>query len=144
MTSHVPEANGAEPRSPDAPGVVTLTCPLTVDQALRRVVAQLEKLGVELFAVIDHSGEAGEVGLTMPDTKLVIFGNPRGGTPLMLAHPLIALDLPLKLLLWAADDRVFVSYNEPSYLSQRYELSENEGNAVRIVEAIAQAVVSDS
>ena len=93
--------------------------------------------------MIDHSGEAAEVGLTMPDTKLVIFGSPRGGTPLMLAHPLIALDLPLKLLLWENTVRcVFVSYNAPGYLATRYELSEHEAVALRVVETVARTIAS--
>lgn len=128
----------------ESPGVVTLSCPISVDEALTRVVAQIEKLGVELFAVIDHSGEAVEVGLSMPETKLVIFGNPKGGTPIMVAHPLIALDLPLKLLIWeTAEHSVFVSYNTPGYLGDRYGLSEPEIAALSAVEAIARIVVSD-
>jgi uncharacterized protein (DUF302 family) len=124
-------------------GVVTLASRVRVDQVLRRVVTQLDQLGLELFAVIDHSGEAAKVGLMMPDTKLVIFGNPKGGTPLMLAHPLIALDLPLKLLLWeTADHNTFVSYNAPSYLAERYRLSTHEADAIRVVETIARSVVS--
>ena len=121
------------------PGVVTLACAVGVDQALRRAVAELEARGLEVFAVVDHSGEAAEVGLTMPDTKLMIFGSPRAGTPLMLEHPLLALDLPLKLLIWEADDaRVFVSYNDPGYLANRYQLSEPETAALRGVEVIAR------
>jgi uncharacterized protein (DUF302 family) len=123
--------------------VITLACSGGVDQLLHRVVALVEGIGLEVFSVIDHSGEATEVGLTMPDTKLVIFGNPRGGTPLMLAHPLIALDLPLKVLLW--EDRsghVFVSHNAPDYFATRYALSENETEALRAVETVARAVAS--
>ena len=125
-------------------GVVTLACAVGVDQALRRAVGELEARGLEVFAVVDHSGEAAEVGLTMPDTKLMIFGSPRAGTPLMLEHPLLALDLPLKLLIWEADDaRVFVSYNDPGYLANRYQLSEPETAVLRGVEVIACVVVSD-
>jgi uncharacterized protein (DUF302 family) len=129
----------------DRRGVVSLPCPVAVDQLLRRVVVQLDKLDLELCAVVDHSGDAGEIGLTMPETKLVIFfGNPSLGTPLMLAHPLIALDLPLKLLIWETDDHhVFLSYNAPSYLADRYGLSEQETEPLRVVETIAQAVISD-
>ena len=139
-----PEDNGHEPRALALPGVITLESSFSVDKLLRRVVAHVQSLGLEIFTVIDHSGEADEVGLTMPDTKLVLFGNPRGGTPLMLAHPLVALDLPLKLLIWtSADDRVFLSYNAPTYLANRFELSKEETNVVGVVEAIARTVATD-
>ena len=119
--------------------MITLACSDSVDALLRRVVRLVEGLGLEVFSVIDHNGEAAEVGLTMPDTKLVIFGSPRGGTPLMLAHPLIALDLPLKVLLWENTDRcVFVTYNAPDYFATRYELSEHETVALRVVETVAR------
>jgi uncharacterized protein (DUF302 family) len=128
----------------DPQGVVSSSCPVGLDQLLRRVVVQLEKMDLELFAVIDHSGEASKVGLTMPETKLVIFGSPRGGTPLMLAHPLVALDLPLKLLIWESDEHhVFVSYNAPSYLADRYGLSEQETQPLRAVETIVRAVIAE-
>jgi uncharacterized protein (DUF302 family) len=123
--------------------VVTRACPVGVDQLLRRIVLQVEALGLQILAVIDHSGEAFDVGLNMPDTKLVLFGNPQAGTPLMRAHPLLALDLPLKLLIWESDDHdVFVTYNDPGYIADRYGLSPAETNALRVVEAITQSVVS--
>ena len=138
-----PDANGDEPAIPQSGSVVTLRCSGDVDQLFRAMVALVMGLGLEVFAVIDHSGEAAEVGLTMPDTKLVIFGNPRGGTPLMLAHPLLALDLPLKLLLWESNNgHVFVSYTAPSYLATTYKLSEQEADALRVVETVAQAIAS--
>ena len=128
----------------DAPGVTTLRASGRVDEVLQRAVAKLEGLGLEVFAVIDHSGEAAKIGLTMPDTKLVIFGNPKGGTPLMVAHPLVALDLPLKLLIWETEDHeAFVSYNTPGHLADRYGLNDGEAGALRAVDAIAQAVVSE-
>jgi uncharacterized protein (DUF302 family) len=136
--------NGRPPAPDDALGIVSCPAGVGVDQVLRRVLEHLDDLGLEVFAVIDHSGEAAKVGLTMPDTKLVVFGNPKGGTPLMVAHPLIALDLPLKLLIWeTADNDVFVSYNTPDYLAERYRLSRPETDAARIVEAIARSAVSD-
>jgi uncharacterized protein (DUF302 family) len=136
--------SASESRIGDGQGVVTLKCSVGVDQLLRRVVVQLDNHGLELFAVVDHSGEAGEVDLAIPETKLVIFfGNPRAGTPLLRTHPLIALDLPLKLLVWETDDHdVFVSYNAPSYLADRYGLSEQETQPLRVVDTIAQAVIS--
>jgi uncharacterized protein (DUF302 family) len=144
MTPQDPRVNDPTQSAHDVPGVVTLESPGGVDELLRRVVERVESLGLDIFTVIDHSGEADEVGLTMPDTKVVMFGNPRAGTPLMRAHPLIALDLPLKLLIWAGDDgRAFVSYNAPAYLSERFNLSSREAEALRVVENIARAVVAD-
>jgi len=76
-----------------------------------------------VFALIDHSGEAAKVGMKMRPTKLLIFGNPKGGTPLMLAAPSIAIDLPLKILIWEDEqEKVWVSYNTPEYLAERHGL----------------------
>jgi uncharacterized protein (DUF302 family) len=139
----IPETNGAAPKSGDARGVITRACPVGVDRLLRRIVVQVEALGLQVFAVIDHSGDAFEVGLDMPDTKLVLFGSPTAATPLIVAHPLLALDLPLKLLIWECDDHdVFVTYNDPGYLAERYRLSPAETNALRVIEAITQSVTS--
>ncbi|MDQ1382867.1 MAG: hypothetical protein QOG65_246 [Actinomycetota bacterium] len=144
MTPNAPGSNDHTPSAHTVSGVVTLERPGGVDELLRRVLARVESLGLDLFTVIDHSGKADEVGLTMPDTKVIMFGNPRVGTPLMRAHPLIALDLPLKLLIWAGDDdRAFLSYNAPGYLAERFDLSSREAAAVRVVEDIARAVVAD-
>jgi uncharacterized protein (DUF302 family) len=96
-----------------------------------------------LFAVIDHSGEANRVGLAMPDTKLVIFGSPTAGTPVMIAAPLAAVDLPLKLLVWEdSAGSVSVSYNSPAWLAERHHLSEEMGARFEPIEAISDAVVA--
>ena len=126
-----------------ASGVVTIPCGPTVEDALRRLTGLLEGKQLTVFAVVDHSGEAAKAGLTMPDTKLVIFGSPAAGTDVMVAAPLVALDLPLKLLLW--DDGaggVFVSYNTPEYLADRYGLAEEHTARLRPIVAIAEAVAS--
>jgi uncharacterized protein (DUF302 family) len=144
MAADIPAMHGDVPVAPDSPRVISLACAVSVDALLHRVVLQLEQRGLELFAVIDHSGAAAAVGLTMPGTKVVMFGNPKGGTPLMVSHPLIALDLPLKLLIWETKDgKTFVSYNAPSYLAVRFALTERESAVVQVAEAIALAVVSD-
>ncbi len=125
--------------------MVTYPSPLGIDQLLRKVVVHLERLGLQLFALIDHSGEAAEVGLAMPETKLVIFGSPKSGTPLMLEHPVLALDLPLKLLIReTADRRAFVSFQSPGDLAARYGLSAQEAAVLEVVEVIARAAVSDA
>lgn len=104
-------------------GIVTFPSNHSVDETVDRLTNILRSKEVTLFALIDHSGEAAKVGIKMPPTKLLIFGNPKGGTPLMLAAPSIALDLPLKILV--AEDtqgKVWISYNSPEYLKERYGL----------------------
>jgi uncharacterized protein (DUF302 family) len=104
-------------------GIVSQPSAHSVDATVERLQIMLHGKGVTLFAVIDHSGEAHKVGLPMPPTKLLIFGNPKGGTPLMLASPSIAIDLPLKILVAeGADGKVSISYNAPEYLQSRHNL----------------------
>jgi uncharacterized protein (DUF302 family) len=91
-----------------------------------------------VFALIDHSGEAENVGMKMPPTKLLIFGNPKAGTPLMLASPSIAIDLPLKILIWQdAHGKVWLSYNSPEFLIKRHGLPENLVPALAVVGTLA-------
>jgi uncharacterized protein (DUF302 family) len=123
------------------PGFVSVRSQHSVDEILARLTAFLTANGVKLFAVIDHSGEAAAAGLTMPPTKVVIFGNPKAGTPLMLAAPSIAIDLPLKLLI--AEDpsgSVTLSYNSPSYLRERYQLPEDLVANIAVIETLAKKV----
>jgi uncharacterized protein (DUF302 family) len=104
-------------------GIVTIPSHHSVDETVGRLTNILRSKEITLFAVVDHSGEAAKVGMKMPPTKLLIFGNPKGGTPLMLAAPSIALDLPLKILV--AEDtqgKVWISYNSPEYLKERHGL----------------------
>jgi uncharacterized protein (DUF302 family) len=104
-------------------GVVTIPSNHSVDETVDRLTNILRSKEVTLFALIDHSGEAAKVGMKMPPTKLLIFGNPKGGTPLMLAAPSVALDLPLKILV--AEDtqgKVWITYNSPEYLKERHGL----------------------
>jgi uncharacterized protein (DUF302 family) len=119
-------------------GIVTVPSHHSVDETVNNLKAILEAKGVTLFAVIDHSGEAAKVGLTMPPTKLLIFGSPKAGTPLMLAAPSIAIDLPLKILVWQdARGRVWLSYNSPEYLAQRHGLPQNLVKALTVVAPLA-------
>ena len=105
-----------------ANGIVTKAANCTVEEAVNKIKSLLVIRGITLFAVIDHSGEAEAVGMKMPDTKLVIFGNPKGGTPLMLASPSVAIDLPLKLLVSEdTNGTCSISYNSPQYLKERHE-----------------------
>jgi uncharacterized protein (DUF302 family) len=119
-------------------GIVTIKSNHSVDDTVARLKSILQSKGITLFAVIDHSGEAAKVGMKMPNTKLVIFGNPRGGTPLMLAAPSIAIDLPLKILV--AEDtqgQVRVLYNSADYLKERHHLPEDLIQNISVVETLA-------
>jgi uncharacterized protein (DUF302 family) len=106
-------------------GLVQVGSAYPVEETLKRLQSVLEQRGVQVFALIDHSGEAEKVGLKMPPTKVLIFGSPKGGTPLMLAAPTLAIDLPLKVLI--AQDKsgkTQVTYNAPEYLQQRHGVPE--------------------
>jgi len=119
-------------------GVVNKPSNHSVEQTVDRLKNILEARGVTLFALIDHGGEAEKVGMKMLPTKLLIFGNPKSGTPLMLASPSIALDLPLKILVWQDNQgAVWLSYNSPEYLMERYGLSEDLLPNIAVVEALA-------
>jgi uncharacterized protein (DUF302 family) len=119
-------------------GVVNKSSNYSVEQTVDRLKNILEARGVTLFALIDHGGEAEKVGMKMLPTKLLIFGNPKSGTPLMLASPSIALDLPLKILVWQDNQgTVWLSYNSPEYLMERYGLSEDLLPNIAVVEALA-------
>jgi uncharacterized protein (DUF302 family)/uncharacterized membrane protein YidH (DUF202 family) len=104
-------------------GIVMVPSHRSVDETVDTIQGMLKAKGVKLFALIDHSGEAKAAGLEMRPTKLLIFGNPKGGTPLMIASPSIAIDLPLKLLVSEdANGKVWISYNAPAYLQARHGL----------------------
>jgi uncharacterized protein (DUF302 family) len=113
----------------------------SVDETLQKLTSTLQAKGVTIFAVVDHSGEAAKAGLQMRPTKLVIFGSPRAGTPLMLASPSIAIDLPLKILIWEdAAGKVWVSYNSPTYLRDRHGLPEDLLRNIAVVETLATSI----
>src|SRR5262247_3707416 len=102
-------------------GIIVIASNHSVDETVEKLKGILQAKGVTLFAVVDHSGEAEKVGMKMHPTKLLIFGNPKAGTPVMLAAPSSAIDLPLKILIWEdAQGKVWVSYNSPTYLQERH------------------------
>jgi len=104
-------------------GMVHLASPRSVPDTLARLESILKARGVNVFARVDHSGEAEKVGLKMHPTQVLIFGSPKGGTPVMVAAPTVAIDLPLKALAWEdADGRVWLSYNSPEYLAKRHNI----------------------
>jgi uncharacterized protein (DUF302 family) len=111
---------GAQP----ADGVVHKRSRMQVAETVDKLVEAIRAAGAKLFVVVDHSGEAEQAGLSLRDTKLLIFGNPAAGTPVMAASPLAALDLPLKVLVWADDDgAVWMSYLDPAWLAARHGLA---------------------
>jgi uncharacterized protein (DUF302 family) len=120
-------------------GIVDVPSNHSVDETVDRVKTFLQSKGITLFALIDHSGEAEKVGMKMPPTKLLIFGSPKAGTPLMLAAPSIAIDLPLKILVWEdAHGKVWVSYNSPEYLAERHGLPPDLVKNIAVVGALAE------
>ena len=122
-------------------GVVTLPANHPVDQIVAHLQQVLEAKGIQLFALIDHSGEAERAGLHMPNTKLLIFGNPKAGTPLMLASPTIALDLPLKILIWEdTEGKSWITYNSPDYLRNRHNLAPALAAVLGAVSALANEI----
>lgn len=127
----------------DVNGLITESSNHSVDETTRRLEAALQAKGIALFALIDHSREAEKVGIPMRPTKLLIFGNPRAGTPAMIAAPTAAIDLPLKILIWEdSDGKAWLSYNDPAYLASRHgipaELLQNIAAARSLATAVAQ------
>jgi uncharacterized protein (DUF302 family) len=121
-------------------GIVSKPSNHSVDATVEKLKAILQAKGVALFALVDHSGEAEKVGLKMRPTKLLIFGSPKAGTPLMVACPSIAIDLPLKILIAEdAEGKVWVSYNSPAYLKDPHNLPENLLQNIAVIEALATA-----
>jgi len=119
-------------------GIIDKPSHHSVDQTVETLKTILQSKGVTLFAVVDHSGQAEKVGLTMRPTKLLIFGSPQAGTPVMLAAPRSAIDLPLKILIWEdAQGKVWVSYSSPQYLAERHGLSADLSARLAVVEALA-------
>ena len=110
-----------------------------MDAALDKLKGILDSQGVKIFALIDHSGEAAKAGMPMRNTKLLIFGNPKGGTPLMLASPTVALDLPLKILIWEdADGKVWLTYNSVEFIRQRHNLAADLAANIAVIDTLAR------
>ncbi len=130
-----------EPREHD--GMIDRQSVHSVPETVARIEGLLHAKGITLFARIDHSGEAHKAGFDMPPTMLLIFGNPKGGTPLMLASPSSAIDLPLKLLVWEdALGQVWVTYNSPQFLRDRHHLPEHLLSNIAVVATLADAAAS--
>jgi uncharacterized protein (DUF302 family) len=123
-------------------GIVHLSSPHTVLETLARLEAVVQAKGIAILAMIDHSGDAAKADIQMEPTKLLIFGNAKAGTPIMLASPSAAIDLPLKALVWQdKSGKVWLSYNSPAYLKKRHDIPDNLLPNIAGIEAIcAQAV----
>jgi uncharacterized protein (DUF302 family) len=124
--------------------MVTKSSPSSVAETVARLERVLESRAIKLFAVIDHSGEAAAVGLQLRDTKVVIFGNPAAGTPVMESAPLAALDLPLRVLIWADGDQTRISYVDAAELGARYGLSDELAGRLAVIDAITDAAAAAS
>jgi uncharacterized protein (DUF302 family) len=134
---HLLQSREASMASTPESGILRTASNHSVDETVTRLKSILEAKGVKLFTIVDHSGEAASAGLNMPNTKLLIFGNPKAGTPLMLASPSAALDLPLKILI--AEDaagKVWISYNAPAYLKARHNLPPDLLPNIAVIEAL--------
>lgn len=126
----------------DEDDVVSKLSPRSVGETVARLTEMITAKGMKLFAVIDQSGEAGLVGLQLRPTVLVIFGSPVSGTPVMVAAPLAALDLPLKILVWADGDQTKVSYLSPDALARRHHLSADLAANLRGIDPLTDALVA--
>ena len=123
-------------------GMIVVSSPYSVPDTLARLESILKEKGLTIFARVDHSGEAEKAGLKMRPTQLLIFGSPKAGTPLMVAAPSVAIDLPLKALIWEDErGRVWISYNAPEYLQQRHgfpaDLLKNLAGASAVIDEVA-------
>ncbi len=119
-------------------GIVSVPSNHSVEETVQKLENILQAKSVRLFALVDHSGEAEKVGMKMRPTKLLIFGNPKAGTLLMQSSPSIAIDLPLKILVWQDDaDKVWLSYNSPEYLKERHGLPQELLASIAVVQTLA-------
>jgi uncharacterized protein (DUF302 family) len=121
--------------------LVTKSSPWSVSDTVARLTDVVAARGMKLFAVVDHSGEAEASGLELRDTKVVIFGSPQAGTPVMFAAPLAALDLPLKVLVWADADETKLAYTAPAALAARYQLSDELVAKLAGIDAVTDAAI---
>ena len=132
----------AESESGGDPGIVTKLSPRPVAETVARLTAMVSAKGMKLFTVIDQRAEARRAGLDLRETTLVIFGSPVAGTPVMAAAPLAALDLPLKVLVWADERQTKVSYDAPEALAARHHLSADLARNLAGINALTDALVA--
>ena len=120
-------------------GLIDIPSSHSVDETVTKLEGILQAKGITLFALVDHSGEAAKAGMKMRPTKLLIFGNPKAGTPVMLAAPSSAIDLPLKILIWEDDQgKVWITYNSPTYLQTRHNLPADLLQNIAVIQPLAK------
>ena len=127
--------------STNAVEIVTKLSPWSVDETVSRLSAVVAARGMKVFAIVDHSGEAEAVRLELRNTKLVIFGSPQSGTPVMEAAPIAGLDLPLKVLIWADGHETKLSYTAPEELAARYGLSPELADRLSGIHTVTDTVI---
>ena len=133
---------GAQVTVPSADGVISKPSPYSVDETIRRLDEVVRGKGLTVFARVDHRAGAREVGIDMQDEQELIFGSPRAGTPLMVARPLVGLDLPLRVLVWrGSDNRVWVSYQDTAFIAKRYGLPDGLEKNISGVPALVEAAL---
>ena len=137
-----PDSQSSPLRDDAEPSIVTKTSPWSVADTVGRLSELVVSKGMKLFTLIDHSGEADAAGLELRDTKVVIFGSPPAGTPIMAAAPLAALDLPLKVLVWADGEQTRIAYTSPSELAARYGFGNELAARLAGIHALTDALVS--
>ena len=135
-----------EPEAKTSPlsveGIVSRSSPFSVEETLNRLQQAIQSRNLTVFARIDHSDEATRIGLQMQEAHVLIFGNPKAGTPLMIASPLLALDLPLKVLVWqSSDDQVWISSQSITYLAARYAIPHDLLNNIAGIDGLIESVL---
>jgi uncharacterized protein (DUF302 family) len=124
-------------------GMVHLSSPYTVPETVKRLDSVLQSRSLTVFARIDHSGEAEKVSMKMHPTQLIIFGSPKGGTPVMVASPTLAMDLPLKALVWEdAGGKVWLSYNSAEYLKQPHNIPDELVKNIAVIGPLLQSIIT--
>jgi uncharacterized protein (DUF302 family) len=125
-------------RADNGKGLIDIPSNHSVDETVKKLEGILQAKGIALFALVDHSGEAAKAGMKMRPTKLLIFGNPKAGTPVMLAVPSSAIDLPLKILVWEdLQGKVWITYNSSKYLQERHKLPPDLLQNIAVIETLA-------
>jgi uncharacterized protein (DUF302 family) len=141
--------NENTPKSAEHPddGLVTIPSAFSPDETSKKLDALLQKIGVEVFARIDHAAGAISVGMKLPPTRVILFGNPAAGTPLMQSNQKIGIDLPLKILIWQNEaGKVFLTYDDPQYLVARHHITDRAKNVAAmsgLLQKIATGVTSN-
>jgi len=124
-------------------GIVSKRSAHSVDETVAKLQSLLQSKGITVFALVDHSGEAAKVGMSMLPTKLLIFGSPKAGTPVMLVAPTTAIDLPLKILVWQdGQGNVWLSFNSLPYLQRRHKIPQALLANLAAIEVLASQAAS--